>query len=577
MSAVHVRLLGRPTVRVDGFEVAPPKGAKPWGLLAYLAASGRSHPRSELAELLFCEAVDPLGALRWNLAALRRLLDRPDALKGDSIVLDRADVSVDSVQFDERDPRVVLDDTCGRELLAGLHFPDSPMFELWLARERQRQRRVVLSLLREVSLDAVARGDHDSAIRTANQLVALEPFDEGHHALLIRALVLSGEHKAAQHQFARCATLLRAEFDTEPGPAVLAAAHLVSHPAHASPKPDFDEVFARMVVAWQSFLAGAIDHGLDMGRGAVLLADVRGDVSLQIMGRLFLAGMLNMSVRAWDESATTTATAIHLAELACRTADQAIARSILAGSELMRGDYRVALSHAIAGAAMSDDAGASALNLAFQSAVESDIGRHGEAEAHALAAVGHAEASADPVQLVYAHAYAAHAEILAGRYEGARLYLERALEACSSVLVLKPWPMAMLAEIEVHAGDLRRSAAVATEADGLAIVTGISYQRALAQRALALGEAAAGNDGAAVDRLVLALGHARRTSSQGYTFHWPVAWVLESLASITARSQPEEARRWAAALRDHALATGMATFADRADRLLAITSKTSPT
>jgi len=568
MSVVRVRLLGRPSVQIDGCAVAAPKGAKPWGLLAYLAASGRSHPRSELAELLFSEAVDPLGALRWNLAALRRLLDRPDALKGESICFDRSDISIDTVPSDERDRRDIFANTSGRELLAGLYFPDSPMFELWLAGERQRQRRRVVSLLCEISLDAVARGDHDLAVRSSNELVTLEPFDEGHHALLIRALALSGERDAAQHQFARCVTLFRDELDTEPGPAVLAAAHFVSHPARSSPPPDFDEVFARMIVAWQSFLSGAIDHGLDMGRGAVALADAHGDVSLQIMGRLFLAGMLNMSVRAWDESATTTATAIHLAVQAGRHGDHAVARSILAGSELMRGDYPVALAHATAGAALSDDAGASALNLAFQSAIESDLGRPEEAVVHARAAVSCAETSADPVQLAYAHAYAAHAEILGGRHEGARPHLQRALEACASVLVLKPWPMAMLAEVEVHAGDLRTSATLAAEADGLAIVTGISYQRALAQRALAMGEAAAGNDGAAIDRLVLALGHARRTSTQGYTFHWPVAWVLDSLASICARSRPLEARRWAVALQDHALATGMATFAARADHLL---------
>jgi hypothetical protein len=129
--------------------------------------------------------------------------------------------------------------------------------------------------------------------------------------------------------------------------------------------------------------------------------------------------------------------------------------------------------------------------------------------------------------------------------------------------------MAMLAEIQVHAGDLHRAAVTATEADGLAIVTGISYQRALAQRALALGDAAAGDDAAALERLVLALAHARRTGGQGYAFHWPVAWVLESLASIAARSRPDEAKRWAAALKDHASATGMSTFAARADHLIA--------
>jgi hypothetical protein len=148
----------------------------------------------------------------------------------------------------------------------------------------------------------------------------------------------------------------------------------------------------------------------------------------------------------------------------------------------------------------------------------------------------------------------------------------KAIDASSSILVLQPWPTAMLAEIEVHDGNVDAAIEAATRADGIATATGMSYQRGLAQRAIALAEAAGGDDDAALDRLVVALGHARRTAGQGYAFHWPVAWVLESLACISARSRQEDAHRWARALRDHASATGMVTFAARADRLLALTS-----
>jgi DNA-binding SARP family transcriptional activator len=571
MSLASVQLLGRPTVRLDAVEVGAPKGAKVWGLLAYVAASERSHPRSELAELLFGEAADPLGALRWNLAAMRRLLGRPDAFKGDAIRLDRSDIDVDTVRLDAGDASMLLDGESGRELLTGLSFPDSPVFELWLASERQRLRRRASSLLRELSLDAFARGDHDRATRAATELVTAEPFDEGHHALLIRTLALSGEQDAARHQFEQCAALLRRELQTEPGPAVFAAAHLVTHPGNPSSRPDYDEVSARMTVAWQSFLAGAIDHGIDMARSTVMLSDDHGDVTLRVIGRIYLAAMLSMAVRGWDEAVTTATAALHLATRGGMETEQGIVRGILAGGELMRGDYRVALDHAAAGANVSDDPGARSLNLTFMSAVESDTGQLDRARDHSIEAVSLAERSGDPVRLAYAYSYSAHAELLAGQHEVARPHVERAIDACSSVLVIKPWPMAMLAEIQVHAGDIGTSVDTATKADGLAIATATSYQRALAQRALALGEAAAGDDDAALGRLALALGHARRTSGQGYAFHWPVAWVLESLACTAARSQPAEARRWAIALKDHAAATEMTSFADRANRLLAPT------
>ena len=58
MAQLEIRLLGAPTVLVDGEPVAGPKGAKPWGLLAYLASTRRAHPRAELAELK--EILQPL-------------------------------------------------------------------------------------------------------------------------------------------------------------------------------------------------------------------------------------------------------------------------------------------------------------------------------------------------------------------------------------------------------------------------------------------------------------------------------------------------------------------------------------
>jgi tetratricopeptide (TPR) repeat protein len=407
---------------------------------------------------LFSEAVDPLGALRWNLAALRRLLHRPDALKGDAISLAEADIAVDTVQLESGEVDEPLQGPCGRELLAGLSFPDSPMFELWLAGERQRLRRRSVSLTREHSLDALARGDHDLAIRLAKELVAAEPFDEGHHALLIRTLALSGEHDAARHQYDSCATLLRRELGIEPGPAVLAALHLVNNPVDGATEATFDEICARITVAWQSFLAGSIDHGLDMGRSTILLSDMSGDPDLAAASRLYFAGMLNMAVRGWDEAATATSEARHLASETGRVDHLALAHSITAGSELMRGDYAVALEHATAGVAL-DDQGALALNLAFLSAVESDTGCVEMARQHAIEASDAAERSLDGVGAAYAYSYSAHIDLDAGRYDRARVHAVKAIDASSSILVLQPWPTAMLAEIEVHESRSRTAGA----------------------------------------------------------------------------------------------------------------------
>jgi hypothetical protein len=54
-----IRLLGPPAIERDGLLLRSPRGRKGWALLSYL---------------LFGDADDPLGALRWTLAELRRSL-----------------------------------------------------------------------------------------------------------------------------------------------------------------------------------------------------------------------------------------------------------------------------------------------------------------------------------------------------------------------------------------------------------------------------------------------------------------------------------------------------------------------
>ncbi len=83
--SLAVHLLGAPAVETDLTPAPSPRGRKEWALLAYLVLSGRAAPREELASLLFGEAEDPLGALRWNLAELRRVLGLPDALQGSPV------------------------------------------------------------------------------------------------------------------------------------------------------------------------------------------------------------------------------------------------------------------------------------------------------------------------------------------------------------------------------------------------------------------------------------------------------------------------------------------------------------
>ncbi len=564
MSLLEVRLFGQPTVLVDGVVAAPPKGAKPWGLLAYLTSSPRSHPRSELAELLFSQAADPLGALRWNLAALRRLLDRPDELKGEVLALPLVDATIDTRRLDAGELPEPSTGAGGHDLLAGVSFDDSPLFEVWLTGERSRLRMRRASLLREAVLGLLASGDAGRASGLASQLVSIDPLDEGHHALLIRARVAAGDRDGARRHFDQCRDLLDKELGAVPGPAVIAAANLAAATRVASAvEPHVVE--ARMTVAWQSFLCGSVDHAVDLGRSVVALSDQDDEVLLQVTARLFLAGMLAIAVRGWDETAMLTTEALHLAEQASLPFEAAMARGILAGNDLMRADYASTARHAEAGASGCSEPGALAFNLIFLAAAEADTERAGPAIEHAVAAVHLAEETADPLRLAYTHAYAAHAFLLAADPTSARPHVERAVDVTTAMLVLHPWPLAMLAEIEAGAGHLDRAADHAARAAAISSTTDVAYQRGLALRAVAIVENARGNPTTAVDHLTHPLFHARRTTGEGYSFHWPVAWILDTLAQVCRDTDPAAATRWANTLLDHATSIGMSTFINRAN------------
>ena len=85
---VRVRLLGPPRIEEeDGQPRRPARGQKSWALLARLAMAERPLSRSELAAELFAEADDPLGALRWCLADVRRCCGDPGLARGDPVSL----------------------------------------------------------------------------------------------------------------------------------------------------------------------------------------------------------------------------------------------------------------------------------------------------------------------------------------------------------------------------------------------------------------------------------------------------------------------------------------------------------
>ena len=212
----------RPPPSSCGCSAAPASSARatrPTGCAA--ARAGRCSPTSSspggppaaarLAELLFAEADDPLRALRWSLAEVRRAL-------GDAIGRGRpggaraapttpwststwSPTAPGSRRVDVAGPR--------RGAARGPGRPGRPGVRVVAALASgagSRPRRE--AVLHEAALGLLARGELDRARGFAVRAAAMSPLDENHQALLIRLYRLAGDDGAAARQYAACARLL---------------------------------------------------------------------------------------------------------------------------------------------------------------------------------------------------------------------------------------------------------------------------------------------------------------------------------------------------------------------------------
>jgi DNA-binding SARP family transcriptional activator len=293
MAEKWIRLLGPPVIESPGATPLQPRGRKAWAVLAYLALQAEGTSRSRTASLLFPDAADPLGALRWNLSELRRTLDGV-TLAGDPLRLvlrspwhcDALEV-VDSAANPGRDPRSFTG-----QLLQGLSFADCPVFDSWLADQRYRFDNIVQSLLYEAALAALAAGTPDVAAELAALALDRDPFHADCNAVLVKAFVALGEHRRARQHVAKCGDLYRQELGLPLPPEVRRAL--------SDAAPDVDPAMPATAGAVRSYLdaggsslwAGAVDRGLDQLRLAVVLAQRTGNSHLLAESLVALSGAL---------------------------------------------------------------------------------------------------------------------------------------------------------------------------------------------------------------------------------------------------------------------------------------------
>ena len=202
----QIHLLGIPSVSDSAGVARTPRGRKTWAMVAYLMLSELPPSRKRLAELFHSEAADPLGALRWTLADARRLLSPAISIDGDPVTIQVG--SSTTIDVTELASSAVGDMLASATLLDGLEFRDAPYLQGWLDLERYRVQAEVCSFILEAALTALAADESEEAVRLSERLVDIDPLEERHHAMLVRALIGAGNTGEADMRAAAGSSLL---------------------------------------------------------------------------------------------------------------------------------------------------------------------------------------------------------------------------------------------------------------------------------------------------------------------------------------------------------------------------------
>jgi DNA-binding SARP family transcriptional activator len=559
--AIVAHLLGPPFLIRDDVVFAAPRGRKVWALFAYLALAESPPSRQQLADLLFPDAEDPAGALRWNLSELRRLLGGPHTVgSGNVVQLRLPEGSVFDV-------RVLMAGTSreavelpglGRELLEGMDIEASPGFTAWLLGERRHLHALSEAVLREGALRAMASGNARTAVDLATRLVAADPLREDAHVLLVRAFAATGDRTAVERQLSASVDLFRRELGVEPGPELEEAARAEMIPPPRSVGTGRASLKALVESGEAAVNAGAIEAGVDALRSAAAAARDSSETELEAVALLALGSALVHATKERDEEgAAALHRCIAAAEATGSRATAASAHRELGYIEVLRGEYpragtwlrtaeeladgdplEMAKIHAVNGASLADTSAHEQATAAFETSI-------------ALAAsVGHMK------QQAWSMAFLGRTHLLRNELDRASETLERAIALVRSErwTAFAACPEALSAEVWIRRGDLDLASEGFEHSFTLACQVDDACWEAYGARGLGLLRAATGDLGGAIDLLEDAL---TRSARQRDTHLWVRAYVLDALCAVAVEARHPTAARWTTDLGSIAGRSGM--------------------
>ena len=239
MEHLTIRLFGsfqllRGQRAVDYFE-----SNKVRALFAYLAVeTEHPHQRRKLAALIWPEIPESnaLASLRYALSNLRKVIGDQKAhppylfITSQTIQFNaHSDHFLDSAVFEryanlaQQNPLDSVSLSKAAELykgrfLEGFSIPDSLAFEEWLLLKRERYDQLAYKVFNKLASYYELIGDYENALAFAHRQIALDPWREEVHRLIMRCLYFSGQRSAALVQYENCRKILDADLDIPPSP-----------------------------------------------------------------------------------------------------------------------------------------------------------------------------------------------------------------------------------------------------------------------------------------------------------------------------------------------------------------------
>jgi DNA-binding SARP family transcriptional activator len=540
-----IRLLGPPAIVRGGVPVRSPRGRKAWALLGYVVLADRPPSRKRLAELLFADADDPLGALRWTLAELRRALGVSDVLTGDPVVagLDGT-MTVDVRELLATQALGLSLLEVGGELLEGVELASCPEFESWLLVERPRLSAAIEARLREAAVSLVAAGRAREAIPYASRAVAINPLEQGNHELLVRSLAVSGDRSAALRQVAACEDLLRRELGIEASPALRQASTVGPDSPTELPLGGRAAAVSQLEAGRAAIVAGAADAGLQCLRRAVSEAAHCRDAGLQARALAALGGALVHAIRGHDEEgAIVLHEAILVAEQAGDRATSVTAHRELGFVEVQAGrrntaEIWLAKAQALAETDEEQSAilGVRGMNSSDQADYPAALEQLGESAELAARAGDHR-------QQAWSLSILGRAHLLRAEHSQAAAVVAESLELVRQQrwIAFLPWPQALTAELDFRAGRLDAATDGFEQSWTLGCQLNDPCWEGMAGRGLGLLSADRGDYRSSVDWLDQAI---KRSSREPDRYQWVHAHVLDAAITLALDgSDDERARR----------------------------------